>query len=85
MILALKRAVIIPLALGVCVIVAAWSDCAQAMDFLIKQAPDGDYYVLAKGDIVGGERHRFKRMLMLTMAVSLLRRPSTKSSIVERR
>jgi hypothetical protein len=61
MILALKRAVpIIHSALGVCVIAVAWSNYAGAMDFSIKQAPDGDRFVLAKGEIVGGDAERLR-------------------------
>jgi hypothetical protein len=61
MILALKRAVpIIHLALGFCVIVAAWSDYAAAMDFSTKRAPDGDLFVSAKGEIVEGDTERLR-------------------------
>jgi hypothetical protein len=61
MILALKRAVpIIHLILGVCVIVAAWSNYAAAMDFSTKQLSDGDRFVLAKGEIVDGDTERLR-------------------------
>jgi hypothetical protein len=59
--LAFKRAVpIIHLILGVCVSVAAWSNYATAMDFSTKQAPDGDRFVLAKGEIVDGDAERLR-------------------------